>query len=116
MRSVLRLLVIFFAVVVSATAATAVATADDGDLGTRSYPCTDGYSCYWDTASYPGAYDAKWVAPSCGWHHLTPIGWGDRISNVANRSGHAIVYLYNWEKNLSGTYANNKTDAVSVSC
>jgi hypothetical protein len=131
MRLILRTIAVISALVLFGLATGSVATADGGDdLGAQSYPCVDGYSCYWDTAGYPGVYDAKWVAPSCGWHHLTPIGWGDRISTVANRSGHATVYLYNWEGywrwvatiyprtdfNLSGYYANNKTDAVSITC
>jgi hypothetical protein len=94
-----------------------------------SYPCNDGYSCYWDTEGYPGAHDAVWVAPTCEWHDLTGIGWANRIATIPNRGG-GSVGLYDDEQglqllgvigvgaevNLSGTSANNRADKVYIAC
>jgi hypothetical protein len=93
-----------------------------------SYPCLDGWSCYYDTNPYNNS--ATWVAPSCGWHDLRPIGWRDRISYVANRGG-GTAYLWddlggeNWVRIALvpqgsqlqlGSSTTNRTDKVEIIC
>lgn len=95
-----------------------------------SYPCTSGWSCFYDTNPYN--WSAEWRAPSCGDHDLRSIGWRDRISYVANRGGGSVRMLnevwYGWyemdvvpigtERNYTTTKTgvNNQTDRIIVDC
>jgi hypothetical protein len=93
-----------------------------------SYPCNNGYSCYYDTDPYN--FSAEWRAPSCGDHDLRPIGWRDRISYVANRGGgnarmwneywlgwyEMDVVPLNTQRSYIGSGINNETDRIIVDC
>lgn len=99
-----------------------------GSPAAASYPCSDGYSCYFDTNPYNNS--ARWTAPSCGDHDLRPIGWRDRISYVSNRGGGNArllnEYWLGWyemdvvpmwtERNYTKSGINNETDRVIVDC